>query len=85
LEGTWFDRTKEYAARQRGEDVPLDRFATREILELDPLPCWRGLLPEQYRQRIAGLVDAIIETVAARRKESGREPAARQRSGLRTL
>jgi REP element-mobilizing transposase RayT len=75
LEGTWFDRTKEYAARQRGEDVPLDRFATREILELDPLPCWRGLLPEQYRQRIAGLVDAIIETAAARRKESGREPA----------
>ena len=33
LEGTWFDRTKEYAARQRGEDVPLDRFAIREILE----------------------------------------------------
>jgi hypothetical protein len=74
LEGTWFDRTKEYAARQRGEDVPLDRFATREILELDPLPCWRGLLPEQYRQRIGGLIDAIIETAAARRKESGREP-----------
>jgi len=75
LEGTWFDRTQEYNARQRGEDVPFDRFATREILELDPLPCWKGLLPEQYRQRIAGLVEAIIATAAAHRKQSGREPA----------
>ena len=75
LEGTWFDRTQEYAARQRGEDVPRHRFATPEILELDPLPCWKGLLPEQYRKRIAGLVDAIVAVAAARRKESGREAA----------
>jgi hypothetical protein len=75
MEGIWFDRTKEYAARSRGEDVAPRRFATREVLELDPLPCWRHVPPEQYRQRIAGLVEAIVATAEIRRKESGREPA----------
>jgi REP element-mobilizing transposase RayT len=46
MEGTWFDRTKEYAARSRGEDVAPRRFATREVLELDPLPCWRHVPPD---------------------------------------
>lgn len=31
LEGTWFDRTQEYNARQRGKDVPFDRFATYRL------------------------------------------------------
>lgn len=75
MEGTWFDRTKEYAARMRGEDVAPDRFATREILVLDPLPCWRHVPAEQYRQRIAGLVEAIVAAAEMRRRESGREPA----------
>jgi REP element-mobilizing transposase RayT len=75
MEGTWFDRTREYAARQRGEDVPPDRFASREELEFDPLPCWRALPANQYRQRIADLVDSIVASAEARRKESGKEPA----------
>jgi REP element-mobilizing transposase RayT len=75
MEGTWFDRTQEYAARQRSEKVPAEQFATPEILELDPLPCWKELPPEQYRQRIADLVDTIIATAETRRKESGKEPA----------
>ena len=75
LEGVWHDRTKEYVARMRGEDVTPNRFAIPETLELDPLPCWRHVSPEQYRQRIAGLVDAIIAAAEARRKESGKEPA----------
>ena len=74
MEGTWFDRTKEYAARQRGEEVPLRRFATPEILELESLPCWKSLASDQYQQRIADLVSSIIETAAARRRESGKEP-----------
>lgn len=40
LEGYWFDRTQEYAARRRGKDYSRLEFATREILALDPLPCW---------------------------------------------
>lgn len=67
MEGTWFDRTQEYGARDRGEDVAPDRFATREILELDPLPCWKHVSPEQHRQRIAGLVEVIVSEAQARR------------------
>jgi REP element-mobilizing transposase RayT len=46
MEGTWFDRTREYGARSRGEDVALRQFATREVLELDlrrevpDVPAW---------------------------------------------
>ena len=39
LEGLWFDRTQEYLARRRGEKFEPLQYATREVLELDPLPC----------------------------------------------
>jgi hypothetical protein len=38
LEGTWFDRTREFVARNRGEHFGPRQYATREVLELDPLP-----------------------------------------------
>src|SRR5436305_7232398 len=67
LAGYWFDRTKENAARTRREDFDRLRHATPEILELDPLPCWQGLTPEQIRARVSPLVDDIeIEAAAAR-------------------
>ena len=63
LEGTWFDRTQEFAARNRGESFGPRKYAMPEILELDPLPCWRHLSKEQYRSRMAGLVEKItVET-----------------------
>ncbi|HEX3131173.1 MAG TPA: hypothetical protein VH394_27810 [Thermoanaerobaculia bacterium] len=72
---TWFDRTQECDARRRSEEVPLRRFATHEVLELDSLPCWKkGLSSDQYQQRIADLVNSIIATAAAGRRESGKEP-----------
>jgi len=40
LEGWSFDRTQEYRARRRGEDFRLYQYASRETLELTPLPCW---------------------------------------------
>ena len=39
-----------------------------------PLPCWQHLSAEQYRERIAGLVEAMIAKAAARRAETGIEP-----------
>jgi hypothetical protein len=74
LEGTWFDRTQEFAARNRGEQFGARQYATREILELDPLPCWRHLSPEQYRSQIAGLVETIEAEARVRRKATGIEP-----------
>jgi hypothetical protein len=74
LEGTWFDRTQEFAARNRGEQFGARQYATREILMLDPLPCWRHLSPEQYRSQIAALVETIEAEARMRRKATGLEP-----------
>ena len=74
LEGLWFDRTKEYAARRRGEDFDRLAYATVEILTLDPLPCWSGLPDDLYRQRIASLLTQIEEKARAEQERKGREP-----------
>jgi hypothetical protein len=70
LEGVWFDRTKEYAARWRGEDFDRYKYATRETLTLDPLPCWRHLSPERRQERAAELVAKIDADAAVRRAAS---------------
>jgi putative transposase len=74
LEGLWFDRTQEYLARRRGEKFGPLQYATREMLELDPLPCWKHLTEERRRARVAALVEDIELEVAARRKKTGAKP-----------
>jgi hypothetical protein len=71
LEGLWFDRTQEYIARRKGEAFDPLKYATREILTLEPLPCWKDLDPEKRRELIANLVQEIEEEAAAARKRSG--------------
>lgn len=67
LEGYWFNRTQEDAARKRREDFPRLRYATLERLELDPLPCWQNLTSEQIRKRVSSLVAEIqVEAATAR-------------------
>jgi hypothetical protein len=77
LEGRWFDRTQEYAARRRGEKFDHDKYATPETLRLEQLPCWKHLDPQTYRKRIAGLVEEIEEEGVAARKRSGVPAAGR--------
>lgn len=74
LEGLWFDRTQEYAARRQGEKFDRFQYATREVLELDPLPCWEQLTEEQRRVRVAAMVEDIESEAAARRKRTGAKP-----------
>ena len=74
LEGLWFDRTQEYAARRRGEDFSRLQYATREILTLDPLLCWKDLTEEQRQRRAVALVADIEAEAAARRKKTGVKP-----------
>src|SRR4051812_30770797 len=74
LEGLWFDRTQEYLARRRGEKFHPLQYATREVLELDPLPCWEHLTEEQRHVRVAALVEDIESEAAARRKRTGTTP-----------
>lgn len=40
-------------------DPPELKYATVEVLELSPLPCWAHLSPEAYRQRVATLLSDI--------------------------
>jgi hypothetical protein len=96
LEGYWFDRSQEYAARCRGEDFDRMRYATREVLTLSPLPCWKHLTPETRRRLVADLV-AEIEAEAATRRlieapgtssrfvAAYRDASEKLRGGIRTV
>lgn len=77
LAGHWIDRTREYSARRRGRAVTGQPFATEETLTLAPLPCWRHMTPEAYRDRVAELVEAIERDAAIERKRAGVHPLGR--------
>jgi hypothetical protein len=74
LTGIWFDRTKEYAARRRGEAFDRMKYTKAEVLTLDPLPCWAHLSEERRRGRIAEVVDRIEAAAAARIAATGITP-----------
>jgi hypothetical protein len=74
LEGWWFDRTREYLARRRGESFSHYQYATRETLEIAPLPCWRHLTPEKRQELAAALVAEIEAEAANHNQRSGRRP-----------
>ena len=71
LTGHWIDRSRQYAARNRGEDASDERFAVEETVILSPLPCWAHLPPEHYRQRIEALVEEVEKEAALVRRRSG--------------
>jgi hypothetical protein len=72
LTGHWFDRSREYAARNQREDFDRLRYATEEAVILSPLPCWAHLSPELYRARILTLVESIVTEAALERSRTGR-------------
>ena len=74
LAGTWFDRTQEYLARRKGETVDRLRYATPETVTFSPLPCWKDLSPEAYRERVGNMATEIEEDATAARKRTGVEP-----------
>ena len=72
LAGLWFNRTREYAARNRREEYDPLRYAEPETVTLSPLPCWRELPEETRRQRIAQMVEEIEAEAARLREQTGR-------------
>ena len=74
LRGLWFDRTKEYAARARGQEFERLEYATPETIRLGPLPCWRHLAGEIYRSRVSELVKQIESETAHRYAREGTQP-----------
>jgi len=74
LEGLWFDRTREYAARRRGQAFERFQYASVETLVLSPLPAWEHLSPDAYRSRIAALVAEVEIEAAAAQDAAGISP-----------
>ncbi len=74
IRGLWFDRTKEYAARNRGDEFDRLTHATEESFSLTPLPCWAHLSPEAYQERVRVLVEDIEREAAAELSSTGRQP-----------
>src|SRR3954452_17156745 len=71
LAGHWFNRTLEFAARLRHEDVGPMRYATVESVSFSPIPCWAHLSPIVYRARIAEMVESIEAEAARERERTG--------------
>jgi hypothetical protein len=74
LKGYWFDRTREGAARRRGEQPGDFEYATEEELALSPLPCWRGWSEEKIQARVNELVEEIEKEAEADRRSRGVRP-----------
>ena len=74
LTGYWFDRTREYAARNRGEAFDRLQYATLETLYLSPLPCWKHLPKNVWRACALNLIHEIEEEAAAERVRTGEQP-----------
>jgi hypothetical protein len=73
LEGFWFNRAREWAARNRGLDVGTYDFATKYLVGFAPLPAFRHLTPEEYRARVAELIHEIEEEGKAKHPMAGVE------------
>ncbi len=67
LEGYWFARSKEWAARNRGQEYGTYDFATRYLIRFAQLPAFRYLSPEEYQDKIADLIREIEEEGDRRR------------------
>jgi hypothetical protein len=74
VQGIWFDRTQEYAARRRGEEFERLRFTTSYTVTLSPLPCWEDLPEEIQKRRLAEIAQEIGAEAAVRQEEKGVAP-----------
>ncbi len=61
LEGYWFNRSKHWAALNRGLDVGAYDFATRYLIHFAQLPAFRDLSLDEYQDKVAGLILEIEE------------------------
>ncbi len=73
LEGYWWNRSKEWAAKNRRQDFGRYDFATRYLVGFAPLPAFRHLSPEEYQDLVAGLIREIEEE--GERKRDGNSAA----------
>jgi hypothetical protein len=72
LRGTWFDRSKEFLARQRGEHTLPMQFATTFDVKLTPLPCLYNITEDERQAHYRRVVGEIQAKAEADNKEKGR-------------
>ena len=78
LRGIWYDRTAHRLAGRRSAVMPaLEDFASDEILELAPLPCWalQGLTEDEVQSLVARMVDHISHEAAEEHRANGTRPS----------
>ena len=74
LAGHWYNRTKEYADRQRGEkNLDPKKHASQQTVIFSPLPCWQHLPRKTWRRRVEELVANIEDEGARERQRTGRK------------
>jgi REP element-mobilizing transposase RayT len=71
LQGHWFDRTRQHAAKNQGEELRRDQYVFAESVVLSPIPCWAHLPADRYRERIKTLVEEVEVDAARARQQSG--------------
>lgn len=74
LSGTWYDRTKQFYARRRGEEARDRDVASPERVVFEQLPCWSHLSPQQYQFQILGLIEEIEEETKLAHEAAGTQP-----------
>lgn len=74
ITGIWVDRTRQYAARMRGEKIHRLKYATRERVRLDFLPCWSPLSRMAYHTRVRELIAEIERETEALHVREGTRP-----------
>lgn len=75
VRGRWINHTLEYTACRKGISLrPQDLFE-HETLELAPIPCWAELDGEEYRARVAEMIETL-ENEGERKVEETGKPVA---------
>ncbi|MEO1369468.1 MAG: hypothetical protein AAFX50_20000 [Acidobacteriota bacterium] len=74
LPGIWVDRTRLYAARQRGEEAKERDFTQETELHLTPLPCLARLSQAKQRAVLSELMDSIEAETLQRHRKNGTVP-----------
>ena len=79
LEGTWYNRTKEYNARRAGQEVKPGQFATRYQVPLSPLPTLSGKSEDEQRDWYRQMVSLIEEQTRERLQKEGKRVLGRRK------
>jgi hypothetical protein len=74
IRGTWIDRSAEYRARARRQNVLPGQFATDYDVSLTPLPCFAALTSDQRQSECRRIVAEIQDSIAAENRETGMKP-----------